>query len=78
MTFHRSLFFCVKVKEKELRLQELRSSESRFELAHPMQAGTIPAGREFMHCDSRQKDGTVSCWPGCHCLLEKGLFYCLH
>lgn len=50
------MFFCVKMKEKELRLQELRPSENRFEVAHPVQAGTIPAGREFMHCDSRQRN----------------------
>lgn len=43
-----------------------------------MWAGTIPAGREFMHCDSSQRNWTVSCCPGCHCPLEKELFWCLH
>lgn len=43
-----------------------------------MWAVTIPAGGEFMHCDSSQRNWTVSCCPGCHCPLEKELFWCLH
>lgn len=31
-----------------------------------------------MHCDSRQRNWTVSWCPWCRCALEKGLFSCLH
>jgi len=34
MGFHQRMFFWVEVKEKELRLLELRPSESRLQLAH--------------------------------------------
>lgn len=63
MGFHQSMFFWVEVKEKELRLLELRPSGSRFELAHPRRAGTIPAVREFMHCDSSRRNCKLELGP---------------
>lgn len=63
----------------KLRLLELRPSGNRFDLAYLMQTGTIPAGREFMHHDSRQRNCNISlnsipsCCPWCCCPLEKGL-----
>lgn len=55
MSFHHSLFLS-ESEGKGVKASGVETSESRLELAHPVQAGTIPAGGEFMHCESRQRN----------------------